>query len=371
MRLGAPLAYSLQARMFKLHSSKGPFAVVAAMVTIGCGHGDSGSSPSGTTSQNLCKQVRGLTNLLQGPSPLPGNFGPSLVISDEQYVYFDGPSSLYRVPISSGPAETVYSGAFSGLFAAKGGTVAWVQGSFTDPTSLGVTVKNANGLHSVVLPAGAVPAYGAPLVDAEGNVFFDITLQSGGSFQTWRWDQVTDSAAEMPGVGMPDGGGVTNLYWADRGQIIWAENGGVYVTDVSTGAPRQLVDSATTGFGTPVGLDASNLYGAGSICPRGACPFTIYGVSRNGGTPFVAYETAGAYQTEGLQADDSGLYWIDWQTFAIYHAALSKGAPTELVFKWTPTTGSTIPSHFALDACNLYWTEGDQTGGLRVMAIPK
>lgn len=95
------------------------------------------------------------------------------------------------------------------------------------------------------------------------------------------------------------------------------------------------------------------------------------GVSPNGGTPFVAYETAGVYQTEGLQADDSGLHWIDWQTFGIYHAALSAGAPAELVFKWTPTTGSTIPSHFALDACNLYWAEGDQTGGLRIMAIPK
>jgi hypothetical protein len=183
----------------------------------------------------------------------------------------------------------------------------------------------------------------------------------------------------MPGVGMPDAGAGTNLYWADRGQIIWSNGidgptGGIYATEISTGTPRQLVDNSAVGFGSIDGVDASNVYGQGSGCPKSACPFTVYGVSRNGGTPFVAYQTADAYRLGSPpQVDDSGLYWIDWDTFGIYHAVMAIGAPAELVGQVVnpPGIGWSVPARFAMDACNLYWLEVDPSGTTRLMAIAK
>jgi hypothetical protein len=111
------------------------------------------------------------------------------------------------------------------------------------------------------------------------------------------------------------------------------------------------------------------VYGAGSICPQGACPFTLYGVGRDGGAPFVAYQSGTAYWTNGLRADDFGFYWVDWSTRAIYHGQ-QMDIPAKLVVSLTSST--TTPAQFALDACNLYWLDADPTGGaLRMMAVAK
>lgn len=58
----------------------------------------------------------------------------------------------------------------------------------------------------------------------------------------------------MPGVDVPDGAGSVNLYWADRGQFVWASAGGIYITEISTGATRRLLDNPTTGFGSIIGF---------------------------------------------------------------------------------------------------------------------
>ena len=298
------------------------------------------------------------------------------VSSDGRYVYFAGLSAIYRVPTSGGALETVFSGDLPAgspgySFAAAAGTIAWVYAAPGTKDPAGITVENASGLHGVALPSGARPDVGNPiLVDVEGNVFFELSLPSEAgaqTFQTWRWDPATGSAAAMPGVGASDGGGV-NLYWADRGQVIWAAAGGVYATDVSTGTAHAL-DVTNGGFGSLIGLDATNLYGAGSICPQGACPFTISGTPRDGGPPFVAYQSTAAYWTQSLHADDAGLYWVDWSTPGLYQAALTNGAPATLVAHVGP---GTLPSEIALDACNLYWIDANGTGATQqVMAVPK
>ncbi len=314
-----------------------------------------------------------MTNLLQAPLPA-GDEGYENVASDGQFVYFNSASTLYRVPVSGGDAETLYSGSFGGYFAANGGTVGWEPVNSVTYNPTGLTVERAGGVQLVALAGGALPSAGSWMVaDTGGDVFFQVDLPGGGQSQTWRWSPATEMAGEMPGVGMPAAGGGTNLYWADRGQVIWANNlagpaGGLYATEIATGIPHQIVGNGTEDFGGLVGLDATNLYGTGSICPQGACPFTIYGVARaGGGTPFVAYQTAGAYWTVSLHADDSGLYWMDWTTKGIYHATLSSvGAPAELVVH--PASGI---SQFALDACNVYWLDVDATGTTSVMATAK
>ncbi|HEX7480939.1 MAG TPA: hypothetical protein VF331_24265 [Polyangiales bacterium] len=352
-----------------------PCAIAATLFTVSCNdHGSSGSlsGDAGQAAGSQCAPLAGPTNLLQ--AALPASDAYSGIASDGQYVYFAGISSLYRVPISGGRAERVYTGTFGGVFAATRGTVAWVSGAAGSAT--GLTVKNAGGVRAVALPGGAMLPWGSILVDADADVWFELDSASGGRSHTWRWRSTTASVAEMPAVGMPDTGGGTNLYFADRGQIIWSNNAtgpssGVYATDVSTGTVHHIVGAGTKGFGSLIGLDATNVYGVASICPSGACPFTVYGVARAGGTPFVAYETADAYWTNGLQADASGLYWIDLESKSIYHAALSKGAPVKLVVKLSSAPGSSVPAQFALDACNLYWIEFDPTHAPRIMAIAK
>jgi len=351
-------------------TSRIPRLVIAATLTAGCGSAAS-SVDAGRTTGGACSPVSGATNLLQSTLPAGDAYGN--VAADGRYVYFTGGSALYRVPTSGGPAETVYAGGLAGgFFAAADGTVAWVPG--TSGQATGLTVKDASGVRPVTLPSGAVPTWGKILMDTAGDVFFELDLPSGGRSHTWRWNPEANAAGEMPGVGMPDAGAGTNLYWADRGQVIWSNNiddptGGIYATDISTGTPHQLVDNSVTGFGGMVGLDASNVYGAGSICPGPGCAFTISGVARGGGAPFVAYQSETAYWTNGLRADDSGFYWIDWSTQAIYHARAT-GVPATVVVSLT--SSPIIPAQLALDACNVYWLDSDpMSGGPRVMAIWK
>jgi len=284
-------------------------------------------------------------------------------VSDGVAVYFADSSALYRVPVVGGELSTVYSGEV-GAFAAGGGVVAWVPvDALFNPT--GVMVEDDDGVHTVALPDGTLPAaYPTMIADADGNVFFEVDAPTDG-FHVWRWDPSLGSAAEMPGVGKGDGS-ATNLYWADRGEVVWAADA-LYITDIATATPRLLVDGAATGFGGLVGIDATNVYGAGDICPKGSCTFTVNGVARAGGTPFVAFQSDDAYWTNGLQADDSGLYWMDWATMGIFHAALDPAGPAEHVVD----PGSGI-ARFALDACSLYWLEGNGTQPtVRLMAIAK
>jgi hypothetical protein len=241
-------------------------------------------------------------------------------------------------------------------------------------------VRGLTDLLESPLPAGGNYGYGVlpqrwqPILgDTDGDIFFEVDPP-----QVWRWLPATGAAAEMPGFGAPDAGAV-NLYFADRGQVIWAGGNGLYATDIATGVARQLVGLATTsGFGSLVGLDASNVYGAGSICPRGACPFTISGVARAGGSPFVAYQTAESYWTQALRADDSGLYWSTWGQGGLYHAALTNGAPAQRLVELPTTAGRGFSQYFGMDACNVYWIEWDMTspplvtqGAPHVMAIAK
>jgi hypothetical protein len=219
--------------------------------------------------------------------------------SDGQYVYFIGSmfaggSAIYRVPISRGDLETVHAvqmPAGGSSYGVNAGTIAWVYANPGMDTPAGIMVENASGVHDVTLPSGVTLEPDGPvLVDVEGNVFFVVDLASGDADPptrpAWRWNPATGSAAQMPGVGEPDGSSVS-LYFADRGQIIWASiaDGGVYATDISTGTAHQL-DTTNAEFDSLIGVDAKNLYGVGSICPMSACPFTVWGTPRDGGPPF-------------------------------------------------------------------------------------
>lgn len=334
-------------------------AVMTALVIVGCG-GRASPRSSDRTAGDGCQRFQKATSL--SSTPLPSGEAFSDAASDGRNVYFSSAAGLYRVPVVGGALETVYSGAV-GAFAAGGGVVAWVTVDATFK-STDVMVEDDDGVHTVALPDGTLPsAYPTVIADADGNVFFEVDTPTDG-FQIWRWDPSLGSAAEMPGVGKGDGS-FTNLYWADRGEVVWAGDA-VYITDIASGSSR-LVEGAGAGFGGLVGIDAMNLYGADGLCPKSACPFTVYGVARAGGTPFVAFQSDEAYWTNGLQADDSGLYWMDWVTRGIFHAALDPAGPAEHVVD----PGSGI-AWFALDACNLYWLEGNGTQPtVRLMAIAK
>jgi len=324
-----------------------------------------------------CVPVQGVTNLVQGVAPEID--GAGFAFTDGEYVYVPTGSALYRLSVAGGPVETVYAGPLEGYggMAAGGGTVGWFPVTAATRAPTGLSVERAGVIQSVTFPSGVVPSAGAwTVADTLGDLFFEVDPPTGGRSQTWRWSAATGQAAEMPGVGMPDAGAGTNLYFTDRGQIIWANNlagpaGGMYATDISTGVAHPIITGATTedggttdDFGGIVGIDATNLYGEGSICPDGACPFTVYGVARNGGTPFVAYQTVGSYWTNGLIADDSGLYWVDWVTEAIYHVSLPSSDVPQVVVK--PDAGI---SRFVMDACNLYWVGSGSE--LQVMAAAK
>ena len=116
--------------------------------------------------------------------------------------------------------------------------------------------------------------------------------QIGGTSYIWRWSPVTNSVTEVAGGGVPDGAGNIDLLSADRGDIVWRNDldgsaGGTYITNVSTGIARRVLDNSVSEFGVFIGLDGRNLYGASSFCSGSACPITSYGFARDGGTPPV------------------------------------------------------------------------------------
>jgi len=309
--------------------------------------------------------------------------------SDGQYLYMNLSGSLYRIPTLGGSAEALYSGPPDvGTFYAAAGTVAWTVLTPDGGSAAGLMVANAEGVQSVALPDGVQLSNSLasqPIVDWDGNVYFEATPATGGMSHAWRWSPASNSVAEVPGVGRPETGADTDLYAADRGQIVWLNEidspaGGIYVTELSTGASWQLTDNSAVGFGTLIGLDANNLYGVtstlvyshtcGALCPY--TPLTVYGVARDGcGTPFVAYETADVYQIADLHADDSGVYWLALNPAGFYHAALVSGATAEPLLGF-PLAGVARPGSFAMDGCNLYWAEGDPFAPTPYIgAIPK
>jgi hypothetical protein len=351
-------------------------AVIPTMMTAGCGGGlPSGNGPNDadSTAAGACAPLAAVTNLLPSFTGV-GCCAFATPVSDGHYVYFSTASALYRVPTAGGSVETLYAGPFGRVFAAGGGTVAWVVGEDNHPT--GITVKNASGLHHVTLASGAVPAFENILVDTTGNVIFQVNLPTSSRTHTWRWNPETNVAGEMPGIGMPDAGAVTNLYRADRGQVIWSNKiddatGGIYATDIATGTAHQLTDNSTTAFESLVGVDATNVYGTSNLCPTGGCPLTVNGVPRNGGAPFVAYQSDNADLRNGLQADESSVYWIDWGYSAIYRAKRMDDAATAIAAV-SSSAGISLPTEFALDACNVYWFDVDQmTAVQRLFAIAK
>jgi hypothetical protein len=335
-----------------------------AAASIGCG-GEAGATDGGT-----CSQLSGATALLSSPLPTENVYFD--LSSDGQDVYFTSNTTIYRVAVSGGTLATLYSGGlagFGGAYGARGGTIAWAFPKPGTQDAAGITIRNASGSHDVALPSGAIVA-NPMLVDVDGNVFYEMGQGPGAvkkTYQVWRWNPATRSATKMPGVG-PGGGGPANVYLVDRGQILWASTG-IYLTDVSTGKAHQL-DVQHSGFGSPIGVDATNVYGWESNCADSACPFTIWGTPRGGGKPFIAYKSDAAYRTNGLQADDSGFYWIDWKTHGIYHATLNQSAPATLLVQ-LPAAGIT-PNLLALDACNVYWLDANGTGATQqVMAASK
>ena len=325
-----------------------------------------------------CRPIQGTKNILQSSLSAADAYGE--LVSDGQSVYFAGTRSVYRVPASGGVSQVLYSGPLGVQLAAAAGTVAWVPFAPDNVTPAGLTVENAAGMHDVAFPDGVLPAAGsAILVGGDGSVYFEVDVSTDSRSHTWTWNPATGVAGEMPGVGMPATGAGTNLYWVDRGEIFWSNNvagpaGGMYATELSTGVPQQITDDSTTDFGGLAGVDAKNLYGFASSCVNSPCPFTVYGASRaGGGTPFVAYQSATAYWTASpAQVDDTGLYWVDWTNDAIYHAAMTPGAPAELAAQLlAPGAEGTVPATFAMDACNLYWLTTDATGAPAVMATAK
>lgn len=339
-------------------------------------HQDSAASTS-----NRCTVVNGLTSLTEPPvhgSP-GGGFGE--VISDGQYVYFVGIGAIYRVNEHGGPPETVYSGSFydalGTVIGAANGTVAWVSSDANrEPT--GIAAANSTGIHVLTLSdAGApTPAAGAtaPVVDAQGNVYVRFSTPVGNG-QTWKWNPDTDTLQELRSVGTPGGDGYVSPHWVDRGQMLWLDGSGGFITDVNADTVRQLFDASTSGIASMIGFDQTNVYGFGqNTCGApGPCTFTVLAVPRAGGTPFTAYESGTAYHLVSARVDDSGLYWLDSLTRNITHAAMHPGASADTVVQIADNAagGSTIPARFAMDACNLYWVITDAQGDTRVMAYPK
>jgi hypothetical protein len=243
-------------------------------------------------------------------------------------------------------------------------------------------VANAAGVHSVALPDGvqlSKSPTAQPIVDGDGDVYFEGTSAVGGMPHTWRWTPTSKSVAEMPGVGRPETGADTDLCAADRGQLVWRNEidspaGGIYVTELSTGSSWQLTDNSAVGFGTLIGLDAKNLYGVAStlvydlvdppvVPPTCPCtPLTVYGVARDGcGTPFVAYETADSLRDEPIFTRMIRVCIGVALTCALglYHAALVSGATCRAPLGAIPLAGVGIgrgPSRWMGATCT--WAAG-------------
>src|SRR6185312_12804153 len=148
----------------------------------------------------------------------------------------------------------IYSGSFGGFYAATPGAVAWEPTSQATQLATGLTVENAGDLHDVAFPSGVTPAWGNMLIDTSGDVFLEVNVPSSARTHTWMWSAATGTAAEAPGIGMPAAGGGTNLYWANRGDVVWSNNlagptGGLYITNIATGVARQIVGDGVQGFG--------------------------------------------------------------------------------------------------------------------------
>jgi hypothetical protein len=224
----------------------------------------------------------------------------------------------------------------------------------------------------VELPGDITLVYNRLLIDNAGGAIFQVSVPNATKSQTWRWNAADQTASRLQGVGMPELDSSTGLYFVDNDQIIWASDTGLYTTNLATAATRLLRADGTDGVRNIIGFDSENMYGVDGLCAKGSCPFTVTALPRSGDPAFQAYQTSESYWTSSVQADASGVYWLNFDDVAIYHASLHDDAPAERVSHvGARVPGWQIPSYFEMDECNLYWSTTTPDGTIRIMAVAK
>lgn len=313
---------------------------------------------------NRCADIAVARNLLEGSLHPHGPARGGLSV-DDHWAYLVVGGTVQRVPITGGLAESIYAGPMAGSVVARGDTATWYSGDVDNPTA--ILVHNNSGLHEVELPGEVTLALDNLLIDADGGVFFQVRVPNETKTYTWRWNAAVQTASRFHALDAGSG-----LYFIDSDDVVWTNNTGLYATDLTTIATRLIRMEGTAGLGTVIGFDSQNIYGVGDICAKGTCPFTVSALPRTGGAPFVAYQTSESYWTSSVRADASGVYWINLDDAALYHAALSDRASEEVVSHvGAKVPGWQLPSYFAMDACNLYWSDVMPDGTTRIMAIQK
>jgi hypothetical protein len=348
--------------------------LIVAASLVACGGTTNGPSTSCGAAQGSVRP------LLQGA---PHGILENLVAAGD-YVYFNGAGtmSLMRVPVSGGAPETVVP-VTDGEFAVAGGTVAWTpvtmvaknDGTWTYE-SFSVTIVDAKGTTTLGLPSGTA-SIALIRADANGDVYYEADDVDEKAVVVMRWSAATRAVTEVSRKAA--------LGWVDRGQIFWSDGAAFYVLDAAggggggggDGSPRMLAPIPAGEAGAILGVDADNLYyWLPSGVPNkldGPAALRIGGVPRAGGAPFVAFESAGAYQVvgESVAVDDSGVYWIDLPGGAnpvstIYRAKLVHGSTEEPLAHLSSATEG-----IALDACAVYAAESGPSGEPQIVAVAK
>lgn len=306
-------------------------------------------------------------NLVQGEAPADALGTFVNLTSDRPYVYFNG-DALYRVPMAGGAIETVFAGPFAGQFASGGGTLAYATVTKRQTgrdawvyDATGLVLKDATGAEQTIPLDPGQTFVGPLLATPSGDVLFATGPSDQSTSAAQRWSPKTHTTTPM-GVPLAD--------WYDRGDVFYWDKtaaGAIALFAIDAAAttkPRKIVDGQVA----VLGFDAANVYFGEPLCPAGnidgPCRFRVRGAPRDGASPAsIAWESPQAYSAAWMFADDSGVYWADWQSHdsaPIYRAKLTPGAAVEKIADTHATT-------YAVDACNVYWLED----AAHLMAVAK
>jgi hypothetical protein len=119
--------------------------------------------------------------------------------------------------------------------------------------------------------------------------------------------------------------------------------------------------SACGGVCTNIDTDANNCGVCGHNCEGGSC---VLGVCQ----PVVLATVIGDFSI-GLATDGTNVYWTD-QALDDFHGLVEE-VPAGGGATVTLTSTAVVPGELAIDATNVYWDTGSDTGGDAFFTVPK